>query len=227
MHITLRYITGFLLLCLLVQEAHEIAHMLADHLLNGCGGTRYFLYWQLCETGNAYKVARTALAGPFINFFFMWLGYGLLAKNTTVKQKSYGFTFIMATLPLQRLQAFVFRGSDEITAFKKFMSPAESFKGAALIAGLLLIAALLAPPLYRAFKYLEGKNQWLTMLAFLCLPFIIGLWFQHIGANESVRTFLLSSPGISFLPSWLVVLDILLLLLFIPVAKSIGYLFSR
>jgi hypothetical protein len=227
MHITLRYIIAFLLLCLLVQEAHEIAHMLTDHFLNGCGGIRYFLYWVLCDTGNANKVAPTALAGPFVNFFFLWLGYGLLAKKTTVKQKSYGFTFIMATLPLQRLQAFVFRGSDEITAFKKMMSPAEPFKGAAFIAGLLLISLLLAPPLYRSFKYLEGKNQWLTMLAFLILPFIISLAFQHLGGNETVKAFLLSSPGISFLPTWLGVLDILLLLLFIPVAKSIGNLFSK
>jgi uncharacterized membrane protein YhdT len=65
------------------------------------------------------------------------------------------------------------------------------------------------------------------MLAFLILPFIIGLTFQHLGGNETVKAFLLSSPGLSFLPSWLGVLDILLLLLFIPVAKSMGNLFSR
>ena len=145
----------------------------------------------------------------------------------TLQQKGWGLSFIMATLPLQRLQAFVFRGSDEITAFKKLMLPAEPFKGAAVIAGLLLILLLLVPPLYRSFKYLKEKNQLLTMLAFLVLPFIAGLTFQHLGANESVRAFLLSSPDISILSSWLAVLDVLLLLLFIPVAKSMGNLFSR
>jgi hypothetical protein len=151
----------------------------------------------------------------------------LLANSTTAKQKSYGFTFIMATLPLQRLQAFVFRGSDEITAFKKFIWPAEPFKGAAMMAGLLLIILLLTPPLYRVFKCLKGKNQWLIMLAFLLLPFTAMILFQHIGANESVKTFLLSSTGISLLPSWLSVLDVFLLLLFIPFAKSIGNLFRK
>jgi hypothetical protein len=226
MKITLSYLIALLLLCLLIQEAHEIAHMGANKLLHGCGGMRYFLYWQLCETGDAYTVARTALAGPFVNFFCMWLGYGMLAKNTTLKQKSIGFTFIMATLPLQRLQAFVFRGSDEITAFKKFMWPAEPFKGAGLIAGLTLIVVLTLPPLYKSFKYLKGKNQWPAMLAFLILPFMIGLLFQHIGANEAVKTFLLSSPGVSFSLSWLALLDLLLLLLFLPVATSIGRLFG-
>jgi hypothetical protein len=227
MQISIRYIIAFILLCLLIQEAHEFAHKVANYLLNGCGGVRYFLYWQLCETGNPFKVARTALAGPFINFFFLWLGYGLLAENTTLQQKSYGFTFIMATLPLQRLQAFVFRGSDEITAFKKFMYPAEPFKGAALLAGLFLILLLVVPPLVRAFKYLKGKNQWTVMLSFLIVPFIFGLACQHIGAIESLRSFLLSAAPVSFLSSWLDWFDILLLLLFIPFAKSIGKLFNH
>ncbi|MEP6748674.1 MAG: hypothetical protein ABJB86_13170 [Bacteroidota bacterium] len=224
MRITVSYITAFLLFCVVIQEAHEIAHMVAGKFLHGCGGARYFLYWQMCESGDAYTVARVALAGPFINFFFMWLGYGLLAKKTTHTQKSIGFTFIMATLPLQRLQAFIFRGSDEITAFKKFMSPAEPFKGAGLIAGLALITLLLLPPLYRSFKFLKDKSQWVTLLSFLILPFIVTLLFQHIGANETVRAFLLSSPRPSFLPSWLTLLDLLLLLLFIPLAKNIGKL---
>lgn len=227
MQVTIRYSIAFLLLCLLVQEAHEIAHMTANKLLNGCGGVRYFLYWQLCDTGDKYSVVLTAFAGPLINFLFMWCGYKLLAKNTTVKEKSYGFTFIMATLPLQRLQAFVFRGSDEIIAVKKLMPPAEPFKGAAVLAGLMLILVLMAPPLYRAFKYLEGKNKWFTILAFLFIPFFVGLIFQHLGANESIRAFLLSSPGVSQQPSWLALLDIVLLLLFIFVAKSVGNLFTR
>jgi len=226
MHITLRYAIALLLLCIVVQEAHEIAHMLTDHLLQGCGGTRYFLYWQLCETGDAKKVAITALAGPFVNFILLFYGYVLLGKTKSRQQKSRGITIIMATLPLQRLQAFVFRGSDEITAFKKLMSPAEPFKGAALIAGLLLILLFLVPALYRAFKNLEGKNQWLNMLALLVVPFIVALACQHFGAIASVRTFLLSPTHVLWTPSWLGILDVLLLLLYLMVAKNIDRLFS-
>lgn len=224
MKITLRYSIAFLLLCLLLQEVHEIAHMLVDRLTVNCG-TRFFLYWKLCEEGSNIQVAMVAFAGPIVNFILLIAGYKLLAKQSSAVQKSWGFSLVMATLPLQRLQAFVFRGSDEILGFKKLMLPTEPFKGAGLIAGLVLILLFIVPALCRVYSNIKTKNSWLILIVFLVIPFFVAYAAQQSLAFESARRMLLSSPA-SFLPSWLLLLDIFLLLLFIPLRKNLGQLFG-
>ena len=224
MRITLRYAIAFLLLCLLLQELHELAHLLADRQTIHCG-TRYFLFWQSCEQGNHYAEAIIALAGPFMNFILMVTGFILLSKRSTPVQKSIGFSLILACIPLQRLQALVFRGSDEITGFRQLMQPSEPFKGAAVVAGVSLMLLFIIPSLYRAFINIKTKCSWLVMLGFLVIPFIVNYVLQQLLAGGQTRAMLIASPG-SFLPSRLVLLDILLLVLFLPFAKSIGQLFS-
>jgi hypothetical protein len=224
MRITPRYSIAFLLLCLLLQELHEAAHLLADRLTINCG-TRYFLYWQTCEQGNKYAVAAIAFAGPLTNFIFMSIGFLLLSKRSGTVQRSIGFSLVLACIPLQRLQALVYRGSDEITGFRKLMLPAEPFKGAAVIAGILLMLLFIVPSLYRAFPSIRTKGRWVVMGVFLIIPFLVSYSLQQLLAGEHAREMLLSAPT-GFLPSRLVLLDIMLVILFIPFAKSIGQLFS-
>lgn len=224
MKITWRYCMAFLLLCLLLQEVHEIAHMLVDRFTVNCG-KRFFLYWELCQEGGDKKVAIVAFAGPIVNFILLIAGYRMLSKQSTSTQKSIGFSLILATLPLQRLQAFIFRGSDEILGFRKLMQPTEPFKGAGLIAGLALILLFIVPALWRAYTHIKAKNSGLVMIGFLVVPFVFAYAAQQSLASVSARNILLTSPA-SFLPSWLNLLDIGLLLLFLPFRKSLAHLFS-
>jgi hypothetical protein len=228
MQITFRFVVAILLFSLLIQEAHELSHMLVNKLLAVCVSRRYFLYWEMCDTGNKYSSALLAFAGPFVNFIFMWTGYGLLAIKSTPGLKSYGFSFIMAALPLQRLQGIVFRGSDEIFAFKKLLAPGESFKGASVLAGAMLIVLLAGPPLYRSFlRVKDKKNGLLILIAGLLLPFIVITLLQAIIFNTAFQTMLSASTG--FMPSisWLFLTDAILLLLFIPFRRSLAGLWHR
>ena len=226
MQITFGYVVAVLLLSLLVQEAHECAHMLANDLLHICTNShRYFLYWQMCDTGSRWKLALLAFAGPTVNFFFMWMGYRLLERRSSPRQKSYGFSYILAAVPLQRLQAIIYRGSDEIFAFKKLLSPGEPFKGAAVLAGAMLIILLAGPPLYRAFTQIKDtKNGMLVLMAGLLLPFIFITLLQQIVFNTA-RALPASPAGMLWVSS-LFLIDLVLLLLFIPFRKSAGSLFS-
>jgi hypothetical protein len=223
MRITFRYATAFLLLCLLLQELHEGAHLLADRLTINCG-TRYFLFWQMCEQGGKYASAAIAFAGPLTNFIIIVIGFLLLSRKSGPVQKSIGFSLVLACIPLQRLQALVYRGSDEITGFRKLMQPAEPFKGAAVVAGIILMLLFIIPALYRAFAVTGVKNRGLVFAGFLVFPFVVNYVLQQMLAGAHARNILISSPA-SFLPSWLVLLDIMMLILFVPLAKSISQLF--
>jgi len=105
------------------------------------------------------------------------------------------------------------------------MQPAEPFKGAAVVAGISLMLLFIIPSLYRALINIKTKRRRLALLGFLVIPFIVNYVLQQLLANEHSRAMLVSSPG-SFLPPRLVLLDILLLVLFIPFVKSIGQVFT-
>jgi hypothetical protein len=228
MQVSSRYIIAFLLLLLLIQEAHELSHFFTGLLVGGCGGTRYFLYWLLCETGPTGAVVITAFAGPFINYLFMWIGYALLRKPASMQQKSWGFTFIMAALPLARIQAIVFRGGDEILAFHKMSDPGPPFKGFAVIMGSLLILLLTLPPLWKAFKSTVNlKNRWLLFISFLLGPLLFDIALQQLVMKTGLKTALLLSPGLFGIPSWLAVVDFVLLLSFMLIRKRISSLFRQ
>ncbi len=227
MHPTLRYLIAFLLLMLLMQEAHEIAHLLTDKLVGGCGGTRYFMYLDLCEASSTAKVITTALAGPFITYLFMWIGYFMLAGNPSLRQKSWGFTLIMAAVPLSRMQSLVLRGGDELLSFRRMLEPNPPFKGAAMIVGSLLILLATVPPLWRAFKNTGHKNRILTFAAFLILPYIIVDVLQKLLLKPGMKVTLLESPLGSQSLTWLVLIDIALLVFFVLTYRSIAALFRQ
>ena len=220
MKLSFRYLIAFLLLSVLVQEAHEIAHQLINGLFQVCSGTRYFLYWEMCDADSKIDFTILALVGPFVNFLLFTIGYYLLRNAGTSIQKSYGFSIIMAANPLQRLQAIVFRGSDEIAAFKKIFGPVEPIKGIAVLAGLALTLLFVIPALYRAFKLSKNKNAILVFLSCLLLSYAVTLLLQKAFLQTGIKTSLLQPSGLAGF-SWLVWMDIVLVLLFIPLAKNL------
>lgn len=226
MQLNFRYLIGFLLLCLIVQEAHEIAHMLLNGMLQVCSGTRYFLYWEMCDADNKATFTALALIGPFVNFLLMTIGYIFLSNASSLGKKSIGFTLIMAANPLQRLQSIIFRGSDEIAAFKKIFAPVEPFKGIAVIAGLLLTLVFVVPALLRAWSTAKQKNGILVFLVCLVLPYVFTIAVQSAYLKSSLKSSLLESSGLLGF-SWLIWLDIVLVLLFLPLAKYLKTLFNK
>ncbi len=226
MQLNFRYLIGFLLLSLLVQEAHEIAHMLLNGMLQVCSGTRYFLYWEMCDAANKTTFTALALVGPFVNFILMTIGFVFLSNGSSLAKKSIGFTLIMAANPLQRLQALIFRGSDEIAAFKKIFGPAEPIKGIAVIAGLLLTLVFVVPALFRAWTTAKQKNAILVFLICLVLPYIFTIVMQSAFLKTSLKSTLLESSGLMGF-SWLVWMDIVLVLLFLPFAKNLKSLVTK
>jgi hypothetical protein len=226
MQLNFRYLIAFLLLSLLVQEAHEIAHMLLNGMLQVCSGTRYFLYWEMCDADNKSSFAALALIGPFVNFILMAIGFLFLSNASGLAKKSIGFTLIMAANPLQRLQALIFRGSDEIAAFKKIFGPVEPIKGIAVMAGLLLTLVFVVPALFRAWTTAKQKNALLIFLICLVLPYVFTIAMQSAFLKTSLKSTLLETSGLMGF-SWLVWLDIVLVLLFLPFAKYLKTLFTK
>jgi len=228
MKLRFRYLLALVLASLFMQEVHELSHQAVCRLIGACEGKRYFLYWDTCDTGNGFYNAMIYLAGPFTNFLMLWLGYKMLAVQSASVQKSYGATLVLAAIPLQRLQGIVFRGSDEINAFKEMFGVGRPFKGASLLAGTVLISLIVLPALYRL--YLRAKESKMVRELAICLivPYLINFGLQklafHFGLPSQYQPLL---PSVSDSFSRLLFVDLLLLIGLYIFAASFKTFFFR
>jgi hypothetical protein len=221
---------GFFILVLLLHEAHELGHHLSARLVCGCWSTRDFLYWpQFCSDCHPpYGMVIFSFAGPLINYLFMWIGFILLRQSNPVEKKCIGFVLVMAALPLPRLLAAAGRGGDEVNTMRLIFDGQETFKGAPVIAGGLIVLLLSLPPLWRAFRSIRNKQRLLIFSAFLVVPWQLDeLMITKLLNGSLASSGFLMEPVYFGIPLLIIAWEIILLAGFLLTRRQLSCLLAK
>src|SRR3984957_7064153 len=108
------YLLSFLILIFLVHELHDWAHTLVARAVCPCWGMRVFDGGDFCSVcfASAGERALASVAGPAVNFIFLWIGWSLLNEDNQLDEQSLGCTIVLACLPLNLLLAATAGGGD-------------------------------------------------------------------------------------------------------------------
>ncbi len=213
MKLTPTYILAFLILVFLIHELHDWMHVGVARLLCSCWGPRGFDNWEFgpCCTLAPAKQALATLAGPFVNYLFLWIGWKKMDRHHSPSDKSLGISFVFATLPLPRILAALVGGGDETAGLRQLFQHADGGnRHAVAIAGLLIVLGISLPALIRAFFLLPGwMGKSFGLLAFLWIP----NWLDHWLVGRKLNEWLLPGGAASDIPAgyhwslaWLLIL---------------------
>jgi hypothetical protein len=204
-------IIAFIFLVFLLHEVHEMAHHLTGAMVCGGFGHRDFLYWKLkCDSRLALLIA--GLAGPFITYFFMWLGFGLLRSRNSLEKKAWGFALVLGALPLPRILGAADRGGDEIGMMRMLINEKDTFKGAPVVVGGFIVLLCCLLPLWKTFVSIRNKNRLPIFLAFLILPWLTDrLMVTELLQGKLVPSGFLMNNFIAGIPLLVILWDLLLL----------------
>ena len=192
--LSLRFITAFLLLQIVMLELHEMAHIITGYLICGCWGIRDFNGWQLCIGCNsAHPLFWIAtLAGPAFSVAVMWLGMRLLS-SVNGKRRAIGFSLIFSSIPFGRISEAMKGAGDEMVVSRYLLQHHFNKTEITLITCSLLLL-LLTSPVIKAARLLTNKFWWLYLVGFLTLPLVFILLYILVGMNSLLNTGLLSTP---------------------------------
>ncbi|HEX2847453.1 MAG TPA: hypothetical protein VHN59_12975 [Chitinophagaceae bacterium] len=214
---------AFLILVLLLHEAHESAHYLSAWLLCGCPPARDFLVWEFCSSCSEKQFILTSFAGPLVTYAFMWWGFSLLRPTTSAWQKTIGFALVTGALPLPRWLSAIDRGGDEISTLRHVFAGAQTYQGALL--GGLIVLLFTVPPVWRAFKAIRNKQRILIILAFLVIPWILDrLLVEEFLNGKLAATGVLMLPVYAGIPLLVILWQLFLLTAFALTARKLKYL---
>ena len=217
-------VLAFFILVLLLHEAHESAHYFTAWLLCGCPGDRDFLVWKMCGScTDQHLFLLASFAGPLITYAFMWIGFFLLRKTSTARQKTIGFALVLGALPLPRWLAGIDKGGDEISTLRHVFTGAQTYQ-AVLIGGAIVLLFTL-PPVWRAFKSIQNKQRILLLMAFLALPWLLDrLAVEKLLNGQLAASGVLMSPVYAGIPLLVILWQVLLLIAFAATAGKLKYL---
>jgi hypothetical protein len=157
------------------------------------------------------------VAGPVINFIFLWIGWSLLNEENQLDEQSLGCTIVFACLPLNLLLAATAGGGD-LTAAIRWLEPHDARNNPHFVSllGLLITVVLTVPPIARAFLRLPGyQGKFILFPIFLFVPGWLDHWVVGIGLNRW-----LIKPGTDQAHAYACVITWLVLLL-------VGWFFTR
>lgn len=215
LYINGKFIIAFMLLRYLFHEAHEFSHMITAYTFTGFWGTRDFNnVAPFAAESNPSLLATicTALAGPFTNYIFCWIGSWLILKNESLRQRTWGILLIFAALPFARLFTAIMGGGDELGIVKHIID--NGLYARISTTGVLLL--LLGYPEWIAIRHIPSRNRTLIGLGFLIFPMIIEGIFTMGIFNKILQTGILQQPHFFGAPALvLIVLAIVSVLLFV------------
>ena len=223
-------IISFIVLTLIMSEAHELSHYVVASISCGCHGTRAdAMQWFLCKGCNSETAFILAtFAGPFVTYIFMWTGFILMGRNSTLKNKCLGFVLITGTLPFPKLIALLNHGGDEIAAMRIIHQKHERFNGEAIIIGAIIILVLTLPPLWRAFRSIQNQyRRWIFLAILLLSSQVTGIIFEVIMNDWLAGHGVLMKPVFWGIPLLIILWDIFLIIAFLLTRKNIKYLIEQ
>ena len=182
-NLSFKTLFAFLVLMLLLGEAHELVHIFTGYGFCGCWGERDFNVWGLCEgcrDANPWAIIATFM-GPIFTFSLIWLGRHFLLTGDADK-KSLGFVLIFANMPFARILTAAMGGGDEVYALRVIFENDNNYTLIWMI-GLALVLAAAVPPLITAWKSLAKKGRIWYFLGFFIVPMIFATLIVLVGLN--------------------------------------------
>ncbi len=188
-----RYLAAFAVLCLVVHEAHELAHTAAGRLVCGGWGPRDFNTWQL-PAGCASLLP--AAAGPALSYALMLAGAVTLGAARAPRAGAawatgWGLALALAPNPFARLLTAAVGGGDEGVLVRAGFGLSRGPGAAAVAFGLVL--ALTAPALAAAGRAVgRARPGWFTLLLFT--PMVVTGVGLFAGMNRLLAAGVLARP---------------------------------
>lgn len=164
-----RWLAFFLSLSMVVMLAHEITHHLVARAVCGAWGSMTWSTFSAspsCEaSGRPWWIATAA--GPILTYALIWAG--------ALWRSSVGLVLLFANLPMGRIINVVTRRGDELIVGRILFGDSLAWAGIAVV-----VAAILAWPLWMAWKRLPGNSRFLAFPALLILPLFWDLLFKRM-----------------------------------------------
>ncbi len=217
--LSLKYSIAFMALTFVMHEAHEIVHTTVGRIICGCWGQRDFNVWGLCDgciEKHPIALAST-FAGPIFTFIMIWIGTSMLKVSNNNSKKAFGFSLIFANMPFARLVLNpALGGGDEIYGLNQILHN----HSLSTIIGVIILTAILAFPLYKAFKTINNKRI-AYFLLFLLAPILIDLLMVLGVMNGLLTNGILNDYWILGSPILVTIWTIAVSLIFIFTRKNI------
>jgi hypothetical protein len=226
MHFTIKSTLAFMALVFICHEVHELVHTTVAYFQCGCWGTRDFNVWKVCDscTSSANTIWAT-IAGPFITYLQIWLGWLLMSRYNTISQRTFGFALVWANVPFARFITVAMKGGDEGVITRTLVGQSSlSLTVWLLEIGIVLL--LILPALLRAWKFLASKRAW-VFIAFLIVPMLLQYVTMHKLGSQLLQAGVLAETGILGSPLLVNVWNAVWLLVLISSYKHIGQLFQE
>jgi hypothetical protein len=198
LNVDTRWGIAFVALLLVHNELHEIAHTAVGRLICGAWGARNFNTWQTA----CYKTPEIVLApiaGLVWSYGLLWVGYFFLKSDSNQVKNSLGFCLVFATMPWGRLSTVAGGGGDEMVILRGVFTSTDPT--ILLATGVTIVGLLIAPPLYRAFRILTGKQRWLVFVGMFFLPKQLFSIVVLDMANPLLKQGVLSGQGVLGAPA--------------------------
>lgn len=167
--ISWRWLAFFLALSMTVMLAHEITHHLTARAVCGAWGEMSWSIFAVApgcdEAGKPWWIATAA--GPLLTYALIWIG--------ALWRSPIGLALLFANLPMGRIINIVRRSGDELIVGRALFGDAAAWPAMAVI-----VALILAWPLWQAWKRLpRGQRLW-AFPALLFLPLFWDMLFKRM-----------------------------------------------
>jgi hypothetical protein len=169
LRITPLYCVAFYFLIMLHGSMHELVHHFTAFAVCGEWGTKSFNSFRAACSTQPW-IWLSTYAGPVYSYAMMWLGGYWLMRGAAPLTRQLGFATIFAQLPLQRITGPILSWNDEWFATRHLFEPSEPLRWGLF----LLVVAIAAPPLVRAYFAIQNKGRILWFAFYFCfLPLIL------------------------------------------------------
>ena len=216
--ITPGYLLALAALIVVLKELHELSHIIPGRIICGCWGAfRDFNLISICEPclqENPITLF-ASFGGPIFSYLCMWAGLWLLLKPG-INQKWLGFALLFASKPFARLFTAIVGGGDEYGAFRRIFGESLS-QGFIQIMTVLVILAIILPPLVIAYKNIQNRYKSLWFTAFFLLPMffdyivVMGFFNSLLQKGILAEPFIFATPWLVHIVFWASILLMLLL----------------
>jgi hypothetical protein len=163
------YCCAFLLLCFVMGELHEQAHIQTGYLLFGGYGPRNFHEWRTAGSGRIALLATAA--GPLFSYLQAWVALWLIRRPGRLS-RAWGLVLLFASLPFAHIFTALVGSGDEQVLVKTLFPRARWLMAAWVI-------LLYGIPVLMAIKALPAKGRWLWLSFFLLMPMIVEFLLVH------------------------------------------------
>lgn len=216
-----QFVLAFFALNMFLGELHEQAHITTGYFLCGCYGIRDFSVWATCDNclHSSWSFLAT-LAGPVYSFIMMWIGALWFTRSSSTSKKALGFSILFANLPFARLfTAFMGRGDEKVVL--QHITGMDNSSILPKVMAILIVGLLAIPPVIMVYRNLINNRRGWVLTAFLVVPLVYGMLYQHMFLNYLFHTGLGSATEILGTPDIIIIHTLVMFFIVLLLRKAL------